>query len=210
MQKESLTASSSTLNSITYADFSWRYIQICTHCNEIIVQQWPIILIQDVVTFGVSGIMQWFYFRNVKLSILGKTRQGAGPLTILVSGLWQAEPHRPVAKQQGDWMLTPRGTYLARQIEECRHWQQIQDAGNGLKDPTAPIIVLGGSPVTPTPGPYNTIQWEYNWLRGENRGPSKGQQASASNPVMIAVPKTNLVNKKPRQELAENGVYFCI
>ena len=41
-------------------------------------------------------------------------------------------------------------------------------------------------------------------------GPFKGQQASASNPVMIAVPKTDLVSKKPRQELAEKGVYFCI
>ena len=35
-----------------------------------------------------------------------------------------------------------------------------------------------GGPVNPTP-----IR-EYNGLRGENRGPFKGQQASASNPVM--------------------------
>ena len=41
-----------------------------------------------------------------------------------------------------------------------------------------PQLVLSGGPVTPTP-----IR-EYNGLRGENRGPFKGQQASASNPVM--------------------------
>ena len=40
------------------------------------------------------------------------------------------------------------------------------------------LLVLSGGPVTPTP-----IR-EYNGLRGENRGPYKGQQASASNPVM--------------------------
>ena len=39
-------------------------------------------------------------------------------------------------------------------------------------------LVLSGGPVTPTP------IGEYNGLRGENRGPFKGQQASASNPVM--------------------------
>ena len=46
---------------------------------------------------------------------------------------------------------------------------------------TRPLqLVLNGGPVTPTP-----IR-EYNGLRGENRGPFKGQQASASNPVMSA------------------------
>ena len=39
-------------------------------------------------------------------------------------------------------------------------------------------LVLSGGPVTPTP-----IR-EYNGLKGENRGPFKGQQASASNPAM--------------------------
>ena len=39
-------------------------------------------------------------------------------------------------------------------------------------------LVLSGGPVTPTP-----IR-EYNGLRGENKGPFKGQQASASNPGM--------------------------
>ena len=39
--------------------------------------------------------------------------------------------------------------------------------------------VLSGGPVTPTP-----IRG-YNGLGGENRGPFKGQQASASNPVMV-------------------------
>ena len=39
-------------------------------------------------------------------------------------------------------------------------------------------LVLSGGPVTPTP------IGEYNGLRGENMGPFKGQQASASNPVM--------------------------
>ena len=39
-------------------------------------------------------------------------------------------------------------------------------------------LVLSVGPVTPTP------IGEYNGLRGENRGPFKGQQASASNPVM--------------------------
>ena len=34
---------------------------------------------------------------------------------------------------------------------------------------------------------HNRIQWEYNGLRGENRGPFKGQQVSASNPVMCTV-----------------------
>ena len=38
--------------------------------------------------------------------------------------------------------------------------------------------------VVRSPYPHNRIQWEYNGLRGENRGPFKGQQASASNPVM--------------------------
>ena len=41
-------------------------------------------------------------------------------------------------------------------------------------------LVLSGGPVTPTP-----IR-EYNGLRGENRGPFKGQQASASNSVISA------------------------
>ena len=41
--------------------------------------------------------------------------------------------------------------------------------------------VLSGGSVTPTP----TI--ECNGSRGENRGPFKGQQASASNPVMLPV-----------------------
>ena len=40
------------------------------------------------------------------------------------------------------------------------------------------LLVLSGGPVTPTP-----IR-EYNGLRDETRGPFKGQQASASNPVM--------------------------
>ena len=39
-------------------------------------------------------------------------------------------------------------------------------------------LELSGGPVTPTP-----IR-EYNGLRGENRDPFKGQQASESNPVM--------------------------
>ena len=54
-------------------------------------------------------------------------------------------------------------------------------AGNCLKDPTAPISTLRrpGHPY-----PHNRIQWEYNGLRGENTGPFKGQQASASNPAM--------------------------
>ena len=44
---------------------------------------------------------------------------------------------------------------------------------------TRPLqLALSGGPVTPTP-----IR-EYNGLRGENRGPFKGQQAAASNPVM--------------------------
>ena len=58
------------------------------------------------------------------------------------------------------------------------------DAGNGLKDPTAPISTLRrpGHPY-----PHNRIQWEYSGLRDENRGPFKGQQASASNSVMYQV-----------------------
>ena len=45
---------------------------------------------------------------------------------------------------------------------------------------TRPLqLVLSGGPVTPTP-----IR-EYSGLRGENMGPFKGQQASASNPVMV-------------------------
>ena len=40
-------------------------------------------------------------------------------------------------------------------------------------------LVLSGGPVTPTP------IGEYNGLRGENRGPFKGQQDSASNPVIV-------------------------
>ena len=47
---------------------------------------------------------------------------------------------------------------------------------------TRPLqLVLSGGPVTPTP-----IR-EYNGWRGENRGPFKGQQASASNPVMYTI-----------------------
>ena len=45
---------------------------------------------------------------------------------------------------------------------------------------TQPLqLVLGSGPVIPTP-----IR-EYNGLRGENRGPFKGQQALASNPVIM-------------------------
>ena len=44
---------------------------------------------------------------------------------------------------------------------------------------TQPLqLVLTGGPVNPTP------KREYNVLSGENRGPFKGQRASASNPVM--------------------------
>ena len=35
-------------------------------------------------------------------------------------------------------------------------------------------LVLSGGPVPPTP--HNRIQWEYNELRGENRGPFKGNR----------------------------------
>ena len=63
---------------------------------------------------------------------------------------------------------------------------------------TRPLqLVLSGGPVTPIPTiernenhrpyPHNKIQWEYNGLRGENRGPFKGQQASASNPAMYHI-----------------------
>ena len=64
-----------------------------------------------------------------------------------------------------------------------------RDAGNGLKDPTVPISTLRRSG---HPYPHHRIQWEYNGLRGENRGPFKGQQASASNPVMQAFVKTQI------------------
>ena len=47
---------------------------------------------------------------------------------------------------------------------------------------TRPLqLVLSGGPVTPNP----TI--EYNGLIGENRGPFRGQQPSASNPVVRKV-----------------------
>ena len=55
---------------------------------------------------------------------------------------------------------------------------------------TRPLqLALSGGPVTPCPD--NRIQWDYNGLRGENRGPFRGQQASVSNPVMLW-PKSNL------------------
>ena len=60
-------------------------------------------------------------------------------------------------------------------------WSDYHDAGNGLKDPTAPTNTLRRSG---HPYPHNRIQWEYNELSGENMGPFKGQQASTSNPVM--------------------------
>ena len=60
--------------------------------------------------------------------------------------------------------------------------RQCHDAGNGLNWRTRPLqLVLSGGPVTPIP-----IK-EYNGLRGENGGPFKSQQASASNPVMSYV-----------------------
>ena len=44
----------------------WKWsLQEWTRFNEIIVQQWPIISVQDIVTFGVSVIMT--YFRHVNL-----------------------------------------------------------------------------------------------------------------------------------------------
>ena len=58
----------------------------------------------------------------------------------------------------------------------------FHDAGNGLKDPTAPIGTLRRSGY---PYPHNKIQWEYNGFSGENRRPFKGQQASPSNPVIF-------------------------
>ena len=64
---------------------------------------------------------------------------------------------------------------------EAQVIQIVHDAGDGLKDPTAPISTLRRSG---HPYPHNKIHWEYNELRGENGGPFKGQQASASNPVM--------------------------
>ena len=104
----------------------WKWpLQEWTCFNEIIVQQWPIIRAQDIVTFGVSVIMT--LFRHVNLSILHKTRQGAGSLAIPVSSLRQAAPQRPVAKQHGG-MPSPRAQnlqvyWLARQIEDCRSAQ---------------------------------------------------------------------------------------
>ena len=39
----------------------WKWsLQELTRFNEIIVQQWPIIRVQDIVTFGVSVIMTLF------------------------------------------------------------------------------------------------------------------------------------------------------
>ena len=39
----------------------WKWpLQEWTRLNEIIVQQWPIIRVQDIVTFGVSVIMTLF------------------------------------------------------------------------------------------------------------------------------------------------------
>ena len=79
------------------------------------------------------------------------------------------------------------------------HRENSHDAGNGLKDPTAPISTLRRSG---HPCPHNRIQlWEYNGLRGGNRGPFKGQQASASNPVMPvtqSTPQPTLLGWGPR------------
>ena len=56
---------------------------------------------------------------------------------------------------------------------------------------TRPLqLVLSGGPVTPIP-----IR-EYNGLRGENRYPSKDQQASASNPVMWHLSRYKMVTQK--------------
>ena len=91
----------------------------------------------------------------------------------------------------------------------------FHDAGNGLKDPTTPISTYRrcGHPY-----PHNRIQWEYNGLRGENRGPFKGQQALASNPVMLSYSKrfpfmqTRTTNKfmqlYSKFPLSKNGVYL--
>ena len=72
---------------------------------------------------------------------------------------------------------------LARsvQLSWCRTWQ-VTGWGMTLEIAwrTRPLqLVLSGGPVTSTP------TREYNGLRGENRVPYKGQQASASNPVMF-------------------------
>ena len=74
-----------------------------------------------------------------------------------------------------------RGDFAIKTVVGFLRKKKLHDAGNGLKDTTAPISTLRRSG---HPYPHNRIQWEYNGLRGENRGPFKGQQASASNPVM--------------------------
>ena len=127
MQKESSPASSPSSNNITYAAFSWRCIKIWTCFNEIIVQQWLIIRVQDIVTFGVCNNDFIFVMSTCRFFITPGRGQGARSVTIPVSGLRRAAPQQPFAKQR--WgMLSPcaqniRVYWLARQIEHCRSAQ---------------------------------------------------------------------------------------
>ena len=126
-QKESSPTSSPSSNNITYVAFSWRYIKIWTRLNEIIVQQWPIIRVQDIVTFGVSVTMT---VRHVNLSILNKTRQGArgqGPLLSLCQACGGQHPNNPLLSNRGH-AITPCAealSVLASKTTADRHRQQI-------------------------------------------------------------------------------------
>ena len=87
----------------------------------------------------------------------------------------------------GILLIGPLGTGLGEILIETMHfhsrkciWKhRLENMTLVMAWRTRPLqLVLSGGPVTPTP-----IR-EYNGLRGENKGPFKGQQAAASNPVM--------------------------
>ena len=110
-------------------------------------------------------------------------------LLLLISMLW----HRQAIFESKGYKLSSsaecrirtRKSHIKtpiRQQTECPLTNLTHDAGNGLKDPTPPNSTLRRSG---HPYPHNKIQWEYNGLRGDNSGPFKDQQASASNPVMF-------------------------
>ena len=98
-----------------------------TRFNEIIVQKWPIIRVQDSDVWRFCNNDFIFVMSTCRFFIKPGRGQGAGSLAISVSSLRRAAPQRPVAKQHGGMpshrAQNLRVYWLTRQIEDCRSAQ---------------------------------------------------------------------------------------
>ena len=82
---------------------NWKWpLQKWTRFNEIIVQQWPIIRVQDIVTFGVSVILTLFSScQPVDSSSDQAGGRGQGPLLSLCQACCGQHPHDPLLSNMG-------------------------------------------------------------------------------------------------------------